>query len=104
MGCTSSSNAKPLRAKDTDAARTSNQFELEMSNADDKALYQSQGAAVSEHPAKDVTIYLVYYSTYGHVEALVRKMEEAIMSTGVKTKCWRVRKHMHYALSTAADR
>jgi hypothetical protein len=100
MGCWSSKAAasptappipKPAPAAHPASTEPSSNHQF-VAGKDDQALQATHAAVQPEATAAPLSVYIVYYSLYGHVESLARAMAEAINSTGgsMKAKCFQV--------------
>jgi sulfite reductase alpha subunit-like flavoprotein len=56
--------------------------------ATDPAAASADNIQTKRAPTK---VYVVYYSTYGHIETLARTMAKALAEAGTQVKVWRVR-------------
>ena len=101
MGCFNSKerparagNGRPSANADTVILRPQKPTEAPAAPVQATPVAPAAPAATSTAaPKRPLTVHLVYYSTYGHTEALVRAMAEA-MSTAegdVRAQCYRVR-------------
>lgn len=96
MGCCNSKDERPRPAggppanADTVIMRPEKPAEAPAAPA--QPVHAAPAAPVAVSKQRTLTVYLVYYSTYGHTEALVRAMAEA-MSTpegDVRAQCFQV--------------
>ena len=82
-------SSKPAESKPAPAPTT----EAQAKPAEPAAVDNGDAAAAKTEPETKLApakIYIVYYSTYGHVETMARTMAEALNEAGAHAKCWQV--------------